>query len=180
MPGNRASSKPCRGEAIGSCCREYCPLPPGQRRRGHAPGRRRRSSVAPRPLAASRAWDGVQRQARGGLGGRRTGYRQDDADRALRRRPGRVVCARGQCVEHYGSGEPYLPVLEALAELCRGDSASRPCCAPWRRPGCCSCRGSAARRTRRPATSWPAWARIDAARDGELLDRYSEGGRCCW
>jgi len=32
-----------------------------------------------------------------------------------------IVCARGQCVEHYGVGEPYLPVLEALAELCRGD-----------------------------------------------------------
>ena len=36
---------------------------------------------------------------------------------------GDVACARGQCVEHYGSGEPYLPVLEALAELCRSDSA---------------------------------------------------------
>ena len=34
-----------------------------------------------------------------------------------------VVCARGQCVEHYGTGEPYLPVLEALAELCRFDSS---------------------------------------------------------
>ena len=34
---------------------------------------------------------------------------------------GGVACARGQCVEHYGTGEPYLPVLEALAELCRGD-----------------------------------------------------------
>jgi DNA-binding winged helix-turn-helix (wHTH) protein/tetratricopeptide (TPR) repeat protein len=33
----------------------------------------------------------------------------------------RIACARGQCVEHYGTGEPYLPVLEALAELCRGD-----------------------------------------------------------
>jgi len=32
-----------------------------------------------------------------------------------------VACARGQCVEHYGTGEPYLPVLEALAELCRSD-----------------------------------------------------------
>jgi DNA-binding winged helix-turn-helix (wHTH) protein/tetratricopeptide (TPR) repeat protein len=29
--------------------------------------------------------------------------------------------ARGQCVEHYGTGEPYLPVLEALAELCRAN-----------------------------------------------------------
>jgi len=36
---------------------------------------------------------------------------------------GDVACARGQCVEHYGTGEPYLPVLEALAELCRRDSA---------------------------------------------------------
>lgn len=36
---------------------------------------------------------------------------------------GGVVCVRGQCVEHYGVGEPYLPVLEALAELCRKDTA---------------------------------------------------------
>src|SRR5919197_3443904 len=27
---------------------------------------------------------------------------------------------RGQCVEHYGAGEAYLPVLEALGRLCRG------------------------------------------------------------
>src|SRR5262245_50867029 len=27
---------------------------------------------------------------------------------------------RGQCVEHYGEGEPYLPLLEALGQLCRG------------------------------------------------------------
>src|SRR4030095_10113398 len=34
---------------------------------------------------------------------------------------GDVACARGQCVEHYGTGESYLPVLEALEELCRSD-----------------------------------------------------------
>ena len=28
--------------------------------------------------------------------------------------------AWGQCVEHYGEGEPYLPLLEALGQLCRG------------------------------------------------------------
>jgi predicted ATPase/DNA-binding winged helix-turn-helix (wHTH) protein len=28
--------------------------------------------------------------------------------------------ATGQCVEQFGSGEPYLPVLDALALLCRG------------------------------------------------------------
>jgi DNA-binding winged helix-turn-helix (wHTH) protein len=36
---------------------------------------------------------------------------------------GGVAVARGQCVEHYGTGEPYLPVLEALAELCRKDAS---------------------------------------------------------
>jgi DNA-binding winged helix-turn-helix (wHTH) protein len=29
--------------------------------------------------------------------------------------------AFGQCIEHYGSGEPYMPVLEALNALCRAD-----------------------------------------------------------
>ncbi len=36
---------------------------------------------------------------------------------------GSAARARGQCVEHYGTGEPYLPVLEALAELCRNDAS---------------------------------------------------------
>jgi tetratricopeptide (TPR) repeat protein len=36
---------------------------------------------------------------------------------------GDIACARGHCVEHYGTGEPYLPVLEALADLCRSDPA---------------------------------------------------------
>jgi predicted ATPase/DNA-binding winged helix-turn-helix (wHTH) protein len=31
-----------------------------------------------------------------------------------------VWLAAGQCVEHYGTGEAYLPVLEALGQLCRG------------------------------------------------------------
>ena len=35
---------------------------------------------------------------------------------------GDAACARGQCVEHYGAGEPYLPVLEAIGDLCRTDS----------------------------------------------------------
>ncbi|GIL05406.1 MAG: adenylate/guanylate cyclase domain-containing protein [Betaproteobacteria bacterium] len=37
-----------------------------------------------------------------------------------------VACARGHCVEHYGQGEAYLPVLEALGELSRSDSALLP------------------------------------------------------
>lgn len=32
------------------------------------------------------------------------------------------ACVRGQCVEQHGAGEPYMPVLEALAELCRRDA----------------------------------------------------------
>jgi DNA-binding winged helix-turn-helix (wHTH) protein/predicted ATPase len=31
-----------------------------------------------------------------------------------------VRLAWGQCVEYYGAGEAYLPVLEALSQLCRG------------------------------------------------------------
>jgi DNA-binding winged helix-turn-helix (wHTH) protein len=33
-----------------------------------------------------------------------------------------TTCARGQCVMHYGSGEAYAPVLEALGRLGREDS----------------------------------------------------------
>jgi DNA-binding winged helix-turn-helix (wHTH) protein/tetratricopeptide (TPR) repeat protein len=36
----------------------------------------------------------------------------------LREANGALV-VRGQCVEQYGAGEPYLPVLEALSSLCR-------------------------------------------------------------
>src|SRR5262249_62241421 len=47
-------------------------------------------------------------------------------DAALRelRRASEDECsvARGQCVEHFGGGEPYLPVLDALAGLCRGSN----------------------------------------------------------
>src|SRR5215813_9837829 len=34
-----------------------------------------------------------------------------------------VWLGRGQCAEHYGAGEPYLPVLEALGQLSRGPAA---------------------------------------------------------
>ncbi len=29
----------------------------------------------------------------------------------------------GQCIQHYGAGEPYLPILEALTRLCRDPAA---------------------------------------------------------
>jgi DNA-binding winged helix-turn-helix (wHTH) protein/tetratricopeptide (TPR) repeat protein len=36
-----------------------------------------------------------------------------------------VWLAFGQCVEHYKPGEPYLPVLEALGQLCRSPVGAR-------------------------------------------------------
>ena len=39
---------------------------------------------------------------------------------------GDIACIRGQCVDQYGGGESFLPVLEALAELCRRDGAAAP------------------------------------------------------
>src|SRR5207244_1740367 len=33
---------------------------------------------------------------------------------------GPLWVGRGQCLDHYGAGEAYLPVLEALGRVCRG------------------------------------------------------------
>jgi DNA-binding winged helix-turn-helix (wHTH) protein len=41
-------------------------------------------------------------------------------------RQGRTIgTVRGQCVEHYGAGEPYLPVLEALGHLGQAPGGER-------------------------------------------------------
>ena len=32
---------------------------------------------------------------------------------------GRELVGHGQCIEHHGAGEPYLPILEAVTRLCR-------------------------------------------------------------
>ena len=37
-----------------------------------------------------------------------------------------VWVATGQCRESYGLGEPYLPILEALGQLCRGPDGGTP------------------------------------------------------
>jgi DNA-binding winged helix-turn-helix (wHTH) protein/tetratricopeptide (TPR) repeat protein len=39
------------------------------------------------------------------------------------RQPRDVLVGRGDCVEQFGQGEPYLPVLDALAGLCVGPGA---------------------------------------------------------
>ncbi len=38
---------------------------------------------------------------------------------------GNLWIGRGQCIEHYGAGEAYLPVLEALGRLCREPGGER-------------------------------------------------------
>lgn len=35
-----------------------------------------------------------------------------------------TLVVRGQCLEQYGEGEPYLPILEALGALARGDAGA--------------------------------------------------------
>jgi predicted ATPase len=37
----------------------------------------------------------------------------------------RVWLGRGQCIEQYGAGEPYMPLLEALGRLCREPGGGR-------------------------------------------------------
>ena len=53
---------------------------------------------------------------------------------SLMRQRSTIGTVRGQCVEHYGAGEPYLPVLEALGHLGQapGGSASWRCCGAMR------------------------------------------------
>jgi DNA-binding winged helix-turn-helix (wHTH) protein/tetratricopeptide (TPR) repeat protein len=38
---------------------------------------------------------------------------------------GDVLLASGQCIEPYGTGEPYLPILEAMSRLCRPPGGAR-------------------------------------------------------
>lgn len=40
-------------------------------------------------------------------------------------RQANATVAVGQCIEHYGPGEPYLPVLEAVGQLCRRPQGER-------------------------------------------------------
>jgi hypothetical protein len=48
-----------------------------------------------------------------------------DRLRNFRRTPGtHVRIARGQCIEQYGGGEPYLPMLQAIAELRKGSEGT--------------------------------------------------------
>src|SRR5262249_15175756 len=41
------------------------------------------------------------------------------------RASGQARIGRGQCIEHYGPGEAYLPFLEALGQLCEGPTGEQ-------------------------------------------------------
>jgi len=89
---------------------------------------------------------------------------------------GEAVCAYGQCVEHYGSGEPYLPVLEAISELCRKDpslpSLLRSVAPTWllQLPWLCDAEERDALRRELAGVGADRMLR----EMGELLDRYTE------
>lgn len=55
---------------------------------------------------------------------------------------GEVRIGRGQCVEQYGQGEAYLPVLEALGQVCHAPGGQQviEVLSRYAPPGCCRCR----------------------------------------
>lgn len=89
---------------------------------------------------------------------------------------GPVAFAQGHCVEQHGPGEPYLPVLDALAILCRGDPALpallRSVAPTWllQLPWLCSGTERESLRQELAGTSQDRMLR----EFGELLDRYTQ------
>jgi DNA-binding winged helix-turn-helix (wHTH) protein/predicted ATPase len=88
---------------------------------------------APPPLLVGREAELVQLQrwlATAWLGERQMGFVTGEAGLGKTtlveaflagvRSEGALWISHGQCIEHYGAGEAYLPVLEALVRLCRG------------------------------------------------------------
>jgi DNA-binding winged helix-turn-helix (wHTH) protein/tetratricopeptide (TPR) repeat protein len=92
------------------------------------------------------------------------------------REVGEAHCAHGHCVEQYGAGEPHLPILEALTDLCRRDPALVELIRavaptwlfqlPWLSSG-------AEREALRQELSGAGQTRM-LREMGELLDRYTE------
>ncbi len=46
-------------------------------------------------------------------------------DAFVRRLGGGTLVARGQCIDHHGAGEPYMPLLDALAQAAAGATGGR-------------------------------------------------------
>ena len=133
---------------VASVCQasESAPLVPG-RGRGHRS--RFRSTWAANPNCVY--WNGFLREAAEG-GGRmifitgepgigKTALSNAFLGHVRSRFPFSTVC-RGRCVEQYGAGEPYLPVLDALSNLlCEPPANSLPRCFVLAHPhGACNSR----------------------------------------
>jgi DNA-binding winged helix-turn-helix (wHTH) protein len=60
-----------------------------------------------------------------------------------------VWVGHGQCLDHYGAGEAYLPILEALGRLAEDPRVHRlsPCCGSMPRAGSYTCRPCSPPRT---------------------------------
>jgi hypothetical protein len=93
-----------------------------------------------------------------------------------------IAIARGQCVEqHYAAGESYLPILEALAELCRVDKGLvqllRSVAPAWllRLPWLSTPDERQGLRRELTAVGEDRMVR----ELGELLDAYTSVARCC-
>lgn len=90
--------------------------------------------------------------------------------------------ATGQCIEHYGPGEAYRPIFEALGRLGRAAGGSSPSCASMRRRGWRNCRGSSVSRTPRHY-SGGCWGQPRSACCGNAPRRWSfslSRRRWCW
>ena len=163
--------------------------PRGRRGSPRRAGRRRWSAATPSSRGCTRCFaTRAGRAAAARLRDRRAGDRQDDARRGVSRarsaRASALRVGRGQCVEQYGAGEAYLPVLEALGRLGRepgGDAARRGpqaaradlarAAAGAARPTTSSRRCSGARRARRASACCASWSRRStrSPRDAPLV-----------
>ena len=66
-----------------------------------------------------------QEDERKRAGSREQGGKMSSASSAPSSVPPAPCFAWGQCIEHYGAGEAYLPLLEALGRLCRAEGGER-------------------------------------------------------
>ena len=135
---SRALSKRCRGAAIGSSPPATAISAAQSARAGVRQPLVAQAGVLHRSRGSALATSqrlgfGAQRQAYGGLGGRRAGYRQDDADRAFRGRPRRRRLR----------ARPVRGTLRRRRALSSGArSAGRDVSSRRRRPDAAPCRGA--------------------------------------
>ena len=101
------------------------PHPRARRRRRPPSSGARKSSPCCRPPGAGPLRASARSSS---CPARRGSARRPCSRRSWRRRSSSLAkawVARGQCVEQYGTGEPFLPILEGIGRLCRAPGGSR-------------------------------------------------------